>query len=1551
LTVHRWSRRFAAASISLLLLSPLTASAAVATAAGSPSTALPTAAEAKPATAAASDFAFYMFPLSALGEQACTGVGLNVSSRPYFAANDCGFASFTVTGTATKVEAELYVDDETTPFATAPVTGSGSDYRAALKPTEEWKAGVVRLVVLADGVEAGEATFGHNLLEATFEPVEAVEAGDPVALKGRIVQRNASATGSQDAGVPATFKLKVTDPRGKVLQSSRVTAGSDGGFTAWIEEPTTSDLGATAATGFRTVLAIEGVDATYTDPDLGAWAARSAGTGTVAVTEAPNTLQLHNSFVSSVGWVKPGESYPSRITLTNATDRDFTGVAVSIPAPDGTGFTQARPGAAAGTAAVNGGDVTWTLGTVPKAAGDGTPTVRTLVLEAEADTLTEDPEVVWKNVSSTATLTLGGTPQDVTSESRGPRVIPESAKYDTARYGDRPFPVVPVDYRDRKHQPTNSGDELSDVINSPEIEGSTFNLFQEISLGQLFPNGTVPSAGIAAEGFDYEPGFDFTSADPQGTCTGLTTGSDLAGTPLHPNRIKDGFYQLPGDTAYYGGDRFGSAIVGAVTGIGALMDIDSACGPTGKLVYDAAAIADPEIDYSDYDTDKDGVVDFFMVVYAGCGGHGASQLSVAGCDYPDAPYDNVWPHSSSLEFYYTDEATGLSGYISDDQLENLEGQKMYYTDATYSAMTTTPTDFPVFVRVGPYNVNPETSIDKASVISHEYGHSLGLPDFYSLGSRETYGDWNLMATDKSQNMDVFSRQEMGWVVPEVLEPGQKKTVTGWTDSKKDTHKITWQRPDGTPYTLTGPKVHNAQAYVAKLPGRQLIDPAKFETGDKATASHAWWSGSGNDFGCAPQGGHNLDIALPGAKDLPAGSTIKLAFKSLWDIEWDYDYGFVLTSGDNGETYTSHASENGYTTAGASNPNQNACQAKFGNGLTGTSGSYQAGTAQTDRLLGDYPESIFLADEYDISSLVGKDHPVLRFSYATDPGLARPGWFIDDLVVEATTPQGKTVLLQTDLESSGDADDPQFFNGGCKGLPGQSLTTATRCTQGWNYVDSSSAAPSDHAYYMELRDRSGFDYDGKGQNDRGAISFLPGLSLVYTDEAHGYGNVGTDNPPAQSPLDANPEPGSDTPNLADAAFTLTGKPSFSDSGDGHVDNYSDPSEEKPAGDVKTPWRFDFGCLAFDITRMEGDDLDAPPAEGDLNADVVFDLGDGCGEFDYGYVEPEPEPNTDPVAQASARPQPVVTGKPVTLSGNGSTDAETPQDLQYSWDFDIRHDSNGDEKSGNDKDAVGRSVRTVYDRPGTYTARLTVTDPRGATGTATVEVVVVAAQEEPTPPPPSGNTVPVAEARAQPAFVFNGRQVRFSGERSTDAETPNRLRYRWSFGDGSAPVNGKTVKKVYDRPGVYFAELTVTDPRGAVDRDRVKIHVLQRVTCQQHHVMWGGSWRSRSGSKTANSGTYCDNLGTGQGEDTLTLDFTGPRVRLNYGLAANGGKAAVFIDGTRVGLLSFEGRSRAPRFVRSRTWQDLGRGRHTVRLVMRKGAGYVDDFVIAGVPRRR
>lgn len=1198
------------------------------------------------------------------------------------------------------------------PWRTAAVTTV-----LAVAVTTGFSAGLAPAPAAASANRTTAGPIGAHALSVTFDRQSTtIERGERFGVSGTVTtlsQTTLRAVPDLGRGVPARFTLAVTDPSGRVLGTQEVTAAADGTFSTMVPGSITDGL---PRTDEALRLGVRAVDATYGDH-----AARDAGAGSVAL-QAATGLQVENSFVSSVGWVKPGETYPSRIILSNPTVAPVAGAIVTVTAPTGTSFTQAS---GPGTHPVTPDTVTWTVPTVPAATGT-TPGTATLVLENRADTVDQEPTIVWRDLSTSATLNAGGPVQTVVSH--GPKVIPPSEAYDTARYGDRPFPVIPVEYRDRAYLADHSGEQLEEVINSPAKPGSTFNLYQEMSLGQLYPNGTVPSAGIATADFtSYTPGFPFTQIDPAtaSTCTGVTQTETPGGTipapgtvggPAYTERITNGVYNLPGTTGYYGSDGGGSAVVGALTGVGALMQIDSGCGPTAKLVVDAAALADPEIDYSDYDTDKDGVVDFFMAVFAGCGGNGASQLGACTDDPQDAaPYDNVWPHSSSLEYYYSDPTTGLPGFTTDDQLKDLEGRPLWWTDKTYKDMTTSDKGdaLKVFVRVGPYNLNPETAIDKASVISHEYGHSLGLPDFYSLGGRDTYGDWNLMATDKSQNMDAFSRQELGWVVPEVLRAGRTETVSDWTDSKQDTGRIHWQTPDGTPYTLDdGPDgiVHNSQMYVARLHGRQLIDPAKFDTGDKASKSHAWFSGSGNDFGCNTDGGaHNLDVAIPGIKDLPSGSTVRLDFKSLFDVEWDFDYGFVLTSTDGGETYTSHASlrDTPTTTPMTSNPNQSSCQAAYGNGITGSSGSYtDPVTVQVDRTTGNYPDSTFVADSFDISDLVGATAPVLRFSYATDPGLARPGWFIDDLEVTATTPSGEKVLLQTDLEHDGGPDDARFFNGGCKAdNPGG------KCTKGWQYVNAGTAASFDHGYYLEMRDRSGFDLDGHGQVDRDPIGFEPGLYLSYTDEAHGYGNAGTDDPPAQSPLDSTPEAGNDTPDLNDAAFTAaTARSSYSDAkSNPHVDNYTDPTS------ASGNWEFGYDCLGFKVLSMSGNTEGPATSDGDLTGSVRFTMGTGCGDFDYGYTPVQAPENTAPTAEAKASQSTVAPGTRVTFRGTSSTDAETPDDLDYSWDF-------GD--GGTTKDAAGQVVRHRFDKAGTYDVTLLVTDPSGATDTDTVRVRVTA-----------------------------------------------------------------------------------------------------------------------------------------------------------------------------------------------------------------------------------
>jgi M6 family metalloprotease-like protein len=1388
----------------IAVAAPVTSTVAAGTAgpAGTASAATAPAAEA----GSAFGFLFYVYPDP---QPLCPlAVALTTTADPAVDRGSCILVNFSTTGASGAVEADLYAEGAAEPFVTGiaadPDTDPGT-YQVSTAPDGDWPAGKIRMVVRDDVGQLGEFTFFHNALLGTATAEAPQAPGAAFTVSGTLGEHSKRGTFGSDKGVPATYKVRLTEPDGTVLfTSGEQTAASDGTYTYEVPAGTTTSVVSGGATSYQTTLKVEIVEAAYDDtapippPTTGAWASAVAATTSQVIVSPATELLLQNSFVSSVGWVKPGETYPSRIILTNPTSAPVTPTGVQIDAPTGSTIVQA------GATTVDGPTYTWTPGTI--APGE----TKTLVLESKAATTAQLDTVVWRDLSTTAVLTVPSEAEQ-TARSHGPKVIPPTETFDTARYGDRPFPVVPVQYSDRAYQANHSGSSLETVINDPGFEGSTFNLFQEMSLGQLFPNGTVPSEGIASKDFAYAPGFEFTQAEvPGNTCHGGTYADlpvDVAGTPLYPERITNGVYNLPGQTEYYGSDSFGSAVVTSQTPTG-IQDIDSGCGDTGKLVYDAAAIADPEIDYSDYDTDKDGVVDFFMVVFAGCGGNGGSQLAAPGdplgaCPYDEVSYDNIWPHSSTLEGGYTDPVTGLPGFTTDDQLKNLEGQPLWYTDDSYSEHTTTPgpDELKVLVRVGPYNVNPETAIDKASVISHEYGHSLGLPDFYSSTGRETYGDWNLMATDKSQNMDAYSRQELGWVVPEVLD--SSRVETDIPDSKTDIGTITWQKPDGTPYTLTDGAdgvVHNSQMYVAKLPGRQLLDAAAFTSGDGASPSHLWWSGSGNDFNCTPVAGHNLDISIPQLKDLtdPA-ATVTLSFKSRWDIEWDYDYGFVMTTTDGGSTYTSHPSDERYTTGTNTIPpatSNNTCQDTYGNGLTGSSGSYAAGTEAVDRNTATYPEGVFLADSYDISDLAGEAQGALRFSYVTDPGLSRPGWFIDDVKV-TVDPDGPGAqpaqdLLVTDFETSGDPGDPRIFNGGCR----EELSTARKCTQGWKYLEAGAESVQDHAYYLEMRDRSGFDLEGHGQIDRDPIGFTPGFYLSYTDEAHGYGNTGTDDPPAQSPLDSVPQPGESAPNLNDAAFVDSGtRATFTDDpATPHVDNYLDPSS--PSGN----WEFGYGCLGFDVTSMTGEDT--IQLAGDLTGSVAFTMGAGCGTYDYGYTAGGGGGgNTAPVAAASAGPANVLTGQQVTLSAAGSTDAETPDDLDYSWDF-------GD--GGTAKDAAGRIVTHSYATAGVHTATVTVTDPQGLTDTASVAVTVTA-----NGPGAGPGTAPKARIKLQTTKPDITRKVRLSARRSTGTGP---LTYAWNFHNGGTKVDatGKRVKIEFKRPGRKKVTLFVTDVDGRRDK---------------------------------------------------------------------------------------------------------------------------------------
>jgi PKD repeat protein len=138
----------------------------------------------------------------------------------------------------------------------------------------------------------------------------------------------------------------------------------------------------------------------------------------------------------------------------------------------------------------------------------------------------------------------------------------------------------------------------------------------------------------------------------------------------------------------------------------------------------------------------------------------------------------------------------------------------------------------------------------------------------------------------------------------------------------------------------------------------------------------------------------------------------------------------------------------------------------------------------------------------------------------------------------------------------------------------------------------------------------------------------------------------------------------------------------------------------------------------------------------------------------------------------------------FDGTGSTDSDG-QIASYAWDF-------GDGQSG-----TADRGRHGYTEPGQYTATLTVTDDRGATGTASIVVTAVAP-----------NQPPVASFAAACTDLV----CAFDAGRAVDPDG-SVTGYAWDFGDGSTG-SGVTPSHTY-AAGSYSVTLTVTDDDGATD----------------------------------------------------------------------------------------------------------------------------------------
>ncbi|QKE85014.1 immune inhibitor A domain-containing protein [Arthrobacter sp. NEB 688] len=264
-----------------------------------------------------------------------------------------------------------------------------------------------------------------------------------------------------------------------------------------------------------------------------------------------------------------------------------------------------------------------------------------------------------------------------------------------------------------------------------------------------------------------------------------------------------------------------------------------------------------------------------------------------------------------------------------------------------------------------YTVQPENG--GLSVVAHEYGHDLGLPDHYdtsgpSAANENPVNWWTLMAQSRvsaagdnalgsrAADLSAWDKLQLGWLDYEVVVPGQNRVLD------------------------MGPHEYNSakpQAAVVVLPDKTVTN----DLGAPFAGTKQWYSGAGDD----------LNSTMSRSLAVPAGTTT-LSFQARWNIEDcgpdACDYAFVEV--DDGTGYKAIAG--------------NITTAAEGNGIDGEQAAWTLAT-------------------FDLSAYAGKTVKV-QVRYSTDGAAqgtnpdAPSGIFVDALTVT----NGSTTLLEDGAEN-------------------------------------------------------------------------------------------------------------------------------------------------------------------------------------------------------------------------------------------------------------------------------------------------------------------------------------------------------------------------------------------------------------------------------------------------------------------------------------------------------------------------------------------------------
>lgn len=324
-------------------------------------------------------------------------------------------------------------------------------------------------------------------------------------------------------------------------------------------------------------------------------------------------------------------------------------------------------------------------------------------------------------------------------------------------------------------------------------------------------------------------------------------------------------------------------------------------------------------------------------------------------------------------------------------------------------------------------------------------------------------------------------------------------------------------------------------------------------------------------------------------------------------------------------------------------------------------------------------------------------------------------------------------------------------------------------------------------------------DGLGQPAKLFWITNPSLDPANPNQVAELGSVQLSKAGRLAYTKAGGEPPANRPPVAAVKAPLTVKP-------GALATLDGSASADPDGDPVTyAWTQSAGPAQVDLQN-------AASAIASFKTDVAggyaFTLtvtdSQGAATASSAQVQVAEPQNHAPTASASAV-SPVDAGAEVVLDGSASADPDAEDRLTYQWTV----------LSGpavpSLKDANSPQARFQAETAGDYRFQLTVTDAKGASDSAAVQVSV------------NANRAPVARASAD-ARVATGVTVALDGRASSDPEQ-GALSYAWELVSGpGAELRGvKAPIASFDTAvaGVYSFRLTVTDPQGASNVAKVAV----------------------------------------------------------------------------------------------------------------------------------